>query len=42
MKFNTRVIVGMTVSMEPWQANDRAFRVNLHIGVINQVFFWKI
>ena len=29
MKCNTRAAVGMTVSMEPWQTSDRAFRVNL-------------
>ena len=29
MKCNTRVSVGMTVNIEPWQTNDRAFRVNL-------------
>ena len=26
---NTRAAVGITVSIEPWQTSDRAFRVNL-------------
>ena len=29
LKCNTRTTVGTTVSMEPWQINDRAFTVNL-------------
>ena len=29
MKCNTRATVGITVSIEPWQTNDRAFRVHL-------------
>ena len=38
MECNTRASVGMTVSIEPWQTNDRAFRVNLLKSNVHRLY----